>query len=93
MKERWRNVIGFEGLYHVSNLGRVKSVDRVVMTRKGSGQYKGRILKTSNKISPDGAEFDSISIAAEIMGCSRQNIHKVCKGQRDVAMGFGWEYL
>ena len=27
-KEEWRPVVGFEGLYDVSNLGRVRSVDR-----------------------------------------------------------------
>ena len=28
--EEWRPVVGYEGLYEVSNLGRVKSLDRVV---------------------------------------------------------------
>lgn len=46
MRESWRDVIGFEGLYQVSNLGRVQSVDRCVKhscnaTRKQSG----RVLK------------------------------------------------
>lgn len=28
--EEWRNIIGFEGLYQVSNLGRLRSVDRKI---------------------------------------------------------------
>ncbi len=28
--EEWRDVVGYEGLYQVSNLGRVKSLDRIV---------------------------------------------------------------
>ena len=30
--EEWRDVVGFEGLYQVSNLGRVKGLDRLVDT-------------------------------------------------------------
>ena len=29
--EEWRPVVGWEGLYEVSSLGRVRSVDRVVV--------------------------------------------------------------
>ncbi|MCF1614809.1 NUMOD4 motif-containing HNH endonuclease [Tetragenococcus koreensis] len=29
MEEKWRNILGFEGYYQVSNFGRVKSLDRV----------------------------------------------------------------
>lgn len=28
--EEWRDVVGYEGLYQVSNLGRIKSLDRYV---------------------------------------------------------------
>lgn len=38
--EEWRDIPGYEGLYQVSNLGRVRSVDHVV-TRT----VKGRILR------------------------------------------------
>lgn len=37
-KERWRDVVGYEGLYEVSNLGRVKSS----VVRRGSD---GRVLR------------------------------------------------
>lgn len=29
MKEEWRDVVGYEGYYEVSNLGRVRSVERI----------------------------------------------------------------
>lgn len=29
MKEEWRDIAGFEGLYQISNLGNVKSFDRI----------------------------------------------------------------
>ncbi len=46
MKEIWKDIKGYEGLYQVSNLGRIKSVDRIIERRK-KGKYfkKGNILK------------------------------------------------
>ena len=53
MIEEWRPVVGYEGLYEVSNTGRVRSLDRYV---KGKGKsyflHKGRIL--SPGIKPEG---------------------------------------
>lgn len=35
MTEVWKDVKGFEGMYQVSNLGRIKSLEREVITKKG----------------------------------------------------------
>ena len=44
--ERWRNVVGYEGLYQVSDLGRVRSIERVVPHKRyGTMKQKGRILR------------------------------------------------
>lgn len=43
--EVWRPVKGYEGYYEVSNLGRVRSLDRYVQYRFGLRLIKGRILK------------------------------------------------
>lgn len=46
--EEWRDVIGFEGLYQVSNLGRVKGLDRLVDTNINNVDKrisKGKLLK------------------------------------------------
>lgn len=46
--ENWRDVEGFEGKYAVSDLGRIKSLDRKVKHPTGSmKQWRGRILKPS----------------------------------------------
>jgi len=46
--ERWRDIQGFEGLYKVSNLGRVKSVDRIIPHPRLKEQFvAGRILSQS----------------------------------------------
>ena len=43
--EQWRPVVGYEGLYEVSNFGRVKSLGRLTRNRNGVVRLKPRILK------------------------------------------------
>lgn len=44
--EIWKPVVGYEGLYEVSNLGRVRSVGRVVTYRNGRRVHcRSRVLK------------------------------------------------
>lgn len=46
MTEEWRAVVGFEGLYEVSDMGRVRGVDRIVGARSGSTRRQsGRVLR------------------------------------------------
>ena len=44
-QEVWRPIDGFEGLYEVSNLGRVRSMDRLVTRNGYTVPCKGRVLK------------------------------------------------
>lgn len=46
--EEWRDIVGYEGLYQVSNLGRVKSVPHLVKNRSGCRMLPERILKQRN---------------------------------------------
>ncbi len=42
--EIWKDILGFEGSYQVSNLGRVRSLDRVIECRNGKiKKLKGRV--------------------------------------------------
>ena len=45
MEEIWKDIPGFEGLYQVSNLGRIKSLERFVRNNGGCYKIKERILK------------------------------------------------
>ena len=46
MEEIWKPVVGYEGLYEVSNVGRVKGLDRQVRTKGGGLKFwKGKLLK------------------------------------------------
>lgn len=45
-KEIWRPVVGFEGLYEVSDAGNVRSVDRIVTSKNGMKKsLRGQLLK------------------------------------------------
>ena len=46
-EEVWKDIAGYEGLYQVSNLGRVKSLARKVATGRGWRIIKETILKQS----------------------------------------------
>jgi hypothetical protein len=48
--EQWKPVVGYEGFYEVSNLGRVKSLDRVCHDKNGlAKRFKGRFLTCTVK--------------------------------------------
>lgn len=46
-KETWKDIKGYEGIYQVSDLGRVKSLDRIIERKNGNGSFfkKGQIQK------------------------------------------------
>jgi hypothetical protein len=44
-QERWLPVVGFEGLYEVSDFGRVRSLDKEFNTGFGKVAKKGRIMR------------------------------------------------
>ena len=47
IKEIWKDITGYEGLYQVSNLGEVKSLERMISNGKGLVKVKERILTQS----------------------------------------------
>ena len=49
MNELWKDVHGFEGLYMISNLGKIKSIDHYVKCNTGKRLVKGRVLKACDR--------------------------------------------
>lgn len=47
MREQWEDIKGYDGVYQVSNLGRVKSIDHFDCNKRN--RIKGRILKPAIK--------------------------------------------
>lgn len=55
MEEIWKDVVGYEGYYQVSNKGNVRSVDRLVSSKLGSyRKINGKNIKPRNKENIDG---------------------------------------
>lgn len=78
MEEIWKDIIGFEGCYQISNYGRLKSLERFVThkTRNGityTDQYvKEKIKVLSKKRRPSATLFNKgkykkISIARTVL--------------------------
>lgn len=57
MNEVWKDVIGYGGSYQVSNLGRVRGLDRLTTSGR---RWKGRILKQN----PDSRGYLGVNLHA-----------------------------
>lgn len=77
MKEIWKDVVGYEGLYQVSNLGRVRSLDRVVnITGRGTRKLKGKL----RKITLDSKGYPSVSLSSGNCVDKGHRVHRlVCE--------------
>lgn len=60
MNEIWKDINGYEGYYQVSNLGRIKSLDRIITRCDGVKQFKKGGIKTP-KNSTDGYNLITLS--------------------------------
>ena len=77
MKEVWVPISDFEGYYSVSNLGRVRSEDRVIKdSNEFKRSYKGRLRKTF------------LSNGYEYVNLSKKDIQKKFRVHRLVADAF-----
>lgn len=76
--EIWKDIEGYEGLYQVSNLGRIKSLEKMVVSKNHSIQKrKERIIKSS----PNNRGYLKI-------GLSKNNKRKFYRVHRLVAQAF-----
>ena len=73
MSEVWKDIPDYEGSYQVSNMGRVRSVDRVIACKDGSIQkHKGKVLKLS--IDTKGYEKVTLSNGNR---CDTKRVHRL----------------
>lgn len=62
-EEIWKEIEGYAGLYEVSNLGRVRSLDRRVNTPGGKRVIPGRIIKT--RLNKQGYNIVTLTVNRE----------------------------
>jgi hypothetical protein len=102
MTEEWRPVSGFEGFYEVSNLGRVKSLARTILDKRGrpkklrgrimSGRVKGRVQISLRK--PGEKQIKRLAhrlVAAAFMPAAGQEIrHRDGNNLNNVVENLEW---
>ena len=76
--EEWKAVVGYEGLYEVSNRGQVRSLDRVVPTRSGKRFCKGKLLKHIRSSTPTKGKFyNQVELRNGSEGGGSKAIHRL----------------
>lgn len=80
MEEIWKDIVGYEGHYHVSNFGNVKSLDRTVQCRNGrTRRYYS--IKRKFGVSASGKGYLKVPLTVN----GKTNFHSV---HRLVAIAF-----
>lgn len=99
MIEEWKEIKGYEGLYSISNLGRVKSHSKksgflTLKERIMSPTLKGKRIGRYNKNGTLLQEYNNALEAAHSFGKVRgSDILRCCRGERKFAYGFMWKFL
>jgi hypothetical protein len=91
--EEWIDILGFDGIYNVSNLGRVKSIGRFVNTKNGSQKWikekimKQNLVKSANvKLSQNGISktFQVSFLVYQAFMRDKKNGEEVCHMNKNV---------
>lgn len=75
--EIWKDINFYEGLYQISNLGNVRSLDRKICIKNRIWKIKGRMLKLCND-----------SDGYRVIGLSKDNLRRTHKVHRLVSNAF-----
>lgn len=83
MEEIWKDIKNYEGLYQVSNFGRIKSLQREFYN-KNQYDLEGDFIKTWNSLSEASKKLN-LSCANLSSCCLKKYGHKTCGGYK-------WEF-
>lgn len=92
MKEDWKDINGYEGLYQISNLGKVKSLKNNKILKENLNEYK------QVKLYKNGDEkiikiWSSIWDLEHNTSFNKWTIRQCCKNKCKTVYGYQWEYL
>lgn len=73
MTEIWKYIEGYDHKYQVSNLGRVRSVERVISVPCKSGHYNKRVYGRILKLRNIGAGYYCVSLGKS----NNKNVHRL----------------
>lgn len=86
--ENWLSVPGYEGLYEVSDVGNVRSLDRLARTGRGQRKVRGRAIRqyerSDGRLSVTLSQDDQQStrlvhhLVLEAFVCPRPRNHEAC---------------
>jgi len=65
MEEVWKDIMGYEGRYQISNYGRVKTLERYVMCGRGSNPIKRKEKLLKIKVNKNGYPYVDLSKDAQ----------------------------
>ena len=88
MEEIWKDVVGFDGIYKISSLGRLKSVERVIERKNNSNyvqsekiingsNHNGYLFTTLRKNNKKAQKFIHVLVAESFLG-EKPNGFDVC---------------
>ena len=101
MKEEWRDIEGYEGLYQVSNLGRIKSFlyhngtnERIIkpIQLKNKHKYESKSVLQYDLNNNFIKQWNSIADVERELNITHCNIVACLKNRRNNAGGFIWKY-
>lgn len=75
MDEIWRPVVGHEGLYEVSSLGRVRSLERTItVTSRQGNAYKKRVRERMLCAVSKGRRYPGVSLGHSMVGGATRTV-------------------
>ncbi len=79
MDEIWMDIMGYEGLYQISNLGKIKSLDRIINTKIGLRKIKGKLMTPTRdgKKCKDGSYYLKIRLSDSNNNVKSHKIHRL----------------
>ena len=89
-----RGLAGSAGGYHWEYIEDLKDVKKIIFSEERiKSMQKNSTCKKAVKCIETGEVYESIKEAGRVSGIDWNNISQCCRGVRDTAKGFHWEYV